>query len=61
MSAAMAERIHPNKEEAAPKKRRTRNEGAAIVKGGVHVRTQIVSPDLCGTSSPGTPIFAERD
>ncbi|KAI4618009.1 uncharacterized protein J4E87_008018 [Alternaria ethzedia] len=47
LSAAMAERIHPNKEEAAPKKRRTRNEGAAIVKGGVHVRTQIVSPDLC--------------
>jgi hypothetical protein len=60
LSAAMAETIHPNMEIKTPRRKKTRNESATVLPGNIHVRTQIVSPDLCGTSSPGTLMSRER-
>ena len=51
LSLAVAKVIHPDKE-VKTRMKKTRNEKKAVTTGGIHVRTQIVSPDLCGTSSP---------
>jgi transcription factor 1 len=59
LSVAVADAIHPH-DEVATKLKKTKNAGKRELIGGVHVRTQIVSPDLCGTSSPEC-FFIERD
>jgi hypothetical protein len=47
----MKEVIHPELEPKL-KKKRSQIAGPSAMAGGVHVRAQIVSPDLCGMSSP---------
>ena len=51
LSLAMRDVIHPSLETRV-KRRRGPNVGSSVMAGGVHVRAQIVSPDLCGTSRP---------
>ncbi|EUC49682.1 hypothetical protein COCMIDRAFT_83931 [Bipolaris oryzae ATCC 44560] len=46
LSFAMNELIHPSLEPRV-KKRRGANTGPSALSGGIHVRAQIVSPDLC--------------
>lgn len=51
LSFTMKELIHPSLEPKV-KRKRGANIGPSALSGGVHVRAQIVSPDLCGTSRP---------
>jgi hypothetical protein len=54
LSQVMRDTIHPDLEpKGKARKRKTVIHGASPLSGGVHVRAQIVSPDLCGTSRPG--------
>ena len=59
LSEAVADAIHPDDEVKTRRKKKTRNEHKVVVPGGVHVRAQIVNPELCGTSSSES-IFVER-
>lgn len=51
LSLTMQQVIHPSLETRV-KRRRGANVGASANAGGVHVRAQIVSPELCGTLRP---------
>ena len=51
LSLTMKKVIHPSFETKV-KRRRGANVGGSAMAGGVHVRAQIVSPDLCGMSRP---------
>ncbi|CAN9086897.1 unnamed protein product [Alternaria sp. RS040] len=46
LSLAVAKVIHPDNE-VKTRRKKTRNQKKAVIPGGIHVRTQIVSPDLC--------------
>jgi hypothetical protein len=52
LSAVMRDTIHPQLEPRGKSRKRPVHGKAALTFGGVHVRAQIVSPDLCGTSRP---------
>jgi transcription factor 1 len=52
LSEVMKDTVHPNLEPKG-KRRQVPAHGPSPTFGGVHVRPQIVSPDLCGTSRPG--------
>lgn len=52
LSLSLFEKVHPHTEE--PARRMAKGHSRARKKSATtrHARTQIVSPDLCGTSSP---------
>ncbi|KAL1800108.1 hypothetical protein ACET3X_000450 [Alternaria dauci] len=46
LSLDVADALHPDRE-VKTRRKKTRNEGKVVTPGGVHVRTQLVSPHLC--------------